>query len=402
MQEGCRYLHVIPDAETRLRIGIRDMPRWAKEDLPSPPRETHGKRRYSSSSPRDSKKFTQKDWRHRGNRKAHDEVPAGPPSTRPFLMRSQTPTPQPAREVHQRDSAHASLQMQGIPPFEKARVNIPAAPQNHRNPYDLQNAAPTQQGPLSIYDRTTGPYTMQPAATTLARQHTQIGGHQDSMMQGTILRQNQMSPLLSNSSPLPLQPPTQAGFYGNSSYHHPTRHGFRPTTPVTSYSTFGSHLQPPVGPSYTSRDIRSEGGHWVQPSYQTQGATGHQLMQPQFQPNPAQAATTSTPWLRGPVNSPAPSFSDASIGTIGHGRPTNNPSPFSPPAGPPIMHKRLFRQPGEAEYVQARPEPKTAMSRAGSRSRSHQGHGKGISAHQDVEQSGGRSGQVGNLIALDE
>jgi len=36
IQEGCRYLHVIPDEETRLKIGIRDMPRWAKEDLPVP------------------------------------------------------------------------------------------------------------------------------------------------------------------------------------------------------------------------------------------------------------------------------------------------------------------------------------------------------------------------------
>ena len=36
VQEGCKYLHVIPDEETRLRIGIRDMPRWAKEDLPVP------------------------------------------------------------------------------------------------------------------------------------------------------------------------------------------------------------------------------------------------------------------------------------------------------------------------------------------------------------------------------
>jgi len=36
IQEGCKYLHVIPDEETRLNIGIRDMPRWAREELPVP------------------------------------------------------------------------------------------------------------------------------------------------------------------------------------------------------------------------------------------------------------------------------------------------------------------------------------------------------------------------------
>ena len=76
MQEGCRYLHVIPNAETRLTIGIRDMPRWAKEDLPSPPRAASPPRWRSWSPPKD-KGDSQKDWRSRSGRKAHAELPAG-------------------------------------------------------------------------------------------------------------------------------------------------------------------------------------------------------------------------------------------------------------------------------------------------------------------------------------
>lgn len=44
IQEGCKFLHVIPDAETRLRIGIRDMPRWAREEIPAPEDEYFPKR----------------------------------------------------------------------------------------------------------------------------------------------------------------------------------------------------------------------------------------------------------------------------------------------------------------------------------------------------------------------
>ena len=44
IQEGCKYLHVIPDEETRLRIGIRDMPRWAREEIPAPENQFFPKR----------------------------------------------------------------------------------------------------------------------------------------------------------------------------------------------------------------------------------------------------------------------------------------------------------------------------------------------------------------------
>ena len=66
VQEGCKYLHVIPDEETRLRIGIRDMPRWAKEDIPAPTHDFQPKQ-----SP-----ATSQDWRRGAPRTGHvNELP---------------------------------------------------------------------------------------------------------------------------------------------------------------------------------------------------------------------------------------------------------------------------------------------------------------------------------------
>ena len=66
IQEGCKYLHVIPDEETRLRIGIRDMPRWAKEDIPTPQNDFFAKQSPS----------TNQDWRRKATPAGHvNELP---------------------------------------------------------------------------------------------------------------------------------------------------------------------------------------------------------------------------------------------------------------------------------------------------------------------------------------
>lgn len=66
VQEGCKYLHVIPDEETRLRIGIRDMPRWAKEDIPAPQQDLFSKQHPAMSQ----------DWRRGAPRSGRvDELP---------------------------------------------------------------------------------------------------------------------------------------------------------------------------------------------------------------------------------------------------------------------------------------------------------------------------------------
>ena len=397
MQEGCRYLHVIPDAETRLRIGIRDMPRWAKEDLPSPPRETFRVRRHSSSPPKDSKKDTHKDWRIRGNRKGQAELPASQHPIRSLPMRSSTPTPQSSKEINQQGPQRGSSQMQKASPLGKTDTSILAASQANSNSYEGLNRRLIQQSSLSGYKGTMDSTTSQPAATAATLQEAYTLGQQIAIMQESAMRQQPPPPLPSNFSSLPLHSSVTSGFYSGTAQRNHSRYGYGPSIPAQQYSTFGSSLPPIAAPSFGSRDARLDDGRWVHSSYQPQGSMGHHLMQPQSKPFPGSSA--SAPLFQGLLDSPTPSFSDASVGTIGHGRPSNA-SPFSPVPGPPILHKRLFRQPGESQYVEAQPEPKAVTSKDGSRGRSHKG--KSAMAQEGAGKSDGRSGQLGNLIAFDE
>ena len=58
MQQGCKYLHVIPDEATLLSIGIRGIPRWVKEQMPAPRHDVFPKHRPAVS----------RDWRRRASR----------------------------------------------------------------------------------------------------------------------------------------------------------------------------------------------------------------------------------------------------------------------------------------------------------------------------------------------
>ena len=78
IQEGCKFLHVIPDAETRLRIGIRDMPRWAREEIPAPEEQYYPKRQMG----------TGQDWRQQSQPVGHDP-PLGRVTELPEASRSQ-------------------------------------------------------------------------------------------------------------------------------------------------------------------------------------------------------------------------------------------------------------------------------------------------------------------------
>lgn len=73
VQEGCKYLHVIPDEETRLRIGIRDMPRWAKEDLPVPDQNIFPKKNSTLAQ----------NWRTKGPVRVSDVIDTATPRVRP-------------------------------------------------------------------------------------------------------------------------------------------------------------------------------------------------------------------------------------------------------------------------------------------------------------------------------
>ena len=374
------------------------MPRWAKEDLPSPPREIHRARRHSSTPPKEGRKDTHKDWRNRGNRKAHADLPAGPPLTRPAPLRSLIPTPQSATQMKQRGPQRGLFQTQTISPFENAHTNFLAAQNGDISHYESASSGPFQQNAQSSCYSNMGPQTIQPATPAVAQQSAQGASQQASTSQGSVMRQQQLNPLLSNSSPLPIQSPPLSGFHDKPSFHNHTRLGYGPSAPTGNYSAFRSPQQSITATPFGSGEARLDGGRWGYPSYQSQSIIGHPLMQ--SRPTPVTGSSTPGPWFQGLLNSPTPSFSDASIGTIGHGRPTNSShSPSSPIPGAPVMHKRLFRQPGESQYVEAQPEPEAAKSKGSDCDRSHKG--KGMTAFEGAGENGSRSGQLGNLIALD-
>ena len=393
MQEGCRYLHVIPDAETRLRIGIRDMPRWAKEDLPSPPQETHHARR-RSWSPTKEKRDSHKDWRYRGNRRTHAELPAGPPLfSRPSPLRPSTPTSQIAVHGKQYGQQRGTIEMQSTHPVGNNQAAQIAKHNNQENAI----SQPVQCRPFPAHHHMSSSQPIS-SATAAPQLPTEQMNHHGFTTQGSFAHQQQFTPLLSSSTPLHIQSPqTSSGLRGG---HSPLNHGGY--SHGSSYNN-GNHdafcsQQSPTAIQFDAGDGRMDGSRWGYPSHQPQGMHAQQFMQSRLTPAPRSPMVN--PWLRGHFPSPTPSFSEASVGTIGHGRPGNSDHNLSSPmAGSPILHKRFFRQPGESQYVQAQSEPKAKPKN----SNGHNSHeGKGMTTFAAQEGDGGRSGELGNLIALDE
>ncbi len=384
MQEGCRYLHVIPDAETRLTIGIRDMPRWAKEDLPSPPREANPLRRRSWSPPKE-KRDSQKDWRSRGNRKIHAELRAGPHLvSRVASERPSTPTPQPTFRAHQFGSQRGTMEN------EHPQVKLPAPhpPNINRNGHTMNQ---DEQQKASFDDRNIA--APRPMSSSVAP------------TQPALLRQAQQGLNLQASFPHPPQfaasmppsdtrsiqhlPPPSTFYSGFSSPENET-HPFDQSNDEGNYNHFQPHQSPRASP-FDNGNFRNDGNRWGHPSYSPFGMNNH--LHSQFHQTPPPRSPFGSIGRRGPFGSPAPSYSEASAGTIGHGRPGTS----SPIIGTPILHKRLFRQPGEAQYVQAKAQPSGTPRNGGSSYK-----GKGAAMYSTQEGDAGRSGELGNLISLDE
>ena len=397
MQEGCRYLHVIPDAETRLKIGIRDMPRWAREDLPSPPRDIHRARQRSWSPPRE-KRDPHKDWRYRGNHKTHAELETGPVFfSGPAPARSSTPT----RQTHIHGKSHGpqrrTFEMQTTQPVGSTHKNLSAAHFATLSHHDNATSPPVPQNPSSVCNDTAAsqPIPMASAVTQLTSdQVTQQGFN----AQGPFTRQQQVTPLLSNSTSLPMQSSQIfSGLHGGPSRLTSGGRSYGLSYPDGNYGAPRLQQSPIVRP-LDAGNGRMDGGRWGYSSPQPHVTPAHQLMQSRVTPTPS--SPMASPWLRGHVSSPTPSFSKASFGTIGYGRP-NYPDHglSSPMTGSPILHKRLFRQPGESQYVQAHPESK-AKPRNGNGHNSHTGKSTTTLAGQEGD--GGCSEELGNLIALDE
>ncbi|KAL9131283.1 MAG: hypothetical protein Q9217_000771 [Psora testacea] len=134
VQEGCKYLHVIPDEETRLRIGIRDMPRWAKEDIPAPQHGFHEKQHPAMSQ----------DWRRQ-------EPRTGQANELPETLCTRTP---PALYPNMATTTRANTSSSSFT-FPAQHLPTPAdhmAQQNpimHHSPFNSVSSAPFKSAPSS-------------------------------------------------------------------------------------------------------------------------------------------------------------------------------------------------------------------------------------------------------------
>ena len=129
MQEGCKYLHVIPDEETCLQIGIRDPPLWNKEELATPApikSPPHGRSRTGGSA---------KSWRR-------TEVPAqnlarmSVKSGIPAISTPTSPAPHPAQSTkyHTKSTNNHSQAQSTKRPLSNSATSSLRSSKIHANP----------------------------------------------------------------------------------------------------------------------------------------------------------------------------------------------------------------------------------------------------------------------------
>lgn len=353
------------------------MPRWAKEDLPSPPRANNSLRRRSWSPPKE-KRDSQKDWRSRGNRKAHAELPAGPHMvSRVASERPSTPTPRSTFRGNQHGQQQGTMEngtVQGNQPNSQLPNINRAGPSNIQNgqqdgAFNDPNIAAPRPISASVAPNQPGPF-----------QPVQQGPNP----QPPFSHRPQFHPSMPSTGPRSMPPPQPSSFFNGFSSPEHEAHSFGSSYGEGNFDPFGSHQFPQPGP-FDNPNFRHDGHRWGQPSNSPFGRNNYQYSQPQQQLHPGSPFATA--WRRPPFGSPAPSFSEASVGTIGHGRPGTS----SPIIGTPVMHKRLFRQPGQSPYAKAKPQPS---------GRSYKG--KDQATYDNEDDNGGRPEDMGNLISLDE
>ena len=171
VQEGCKYLHVIPDEETRLRIGIRDMPRWAKEDIPAPQHDFPQKQRPTTGH----------DWRRQASRSGQvNELPeisrrqtrpALPPPAAPVMTTNTSPllnhTAQPfppsvSNKAQQHPISHQSPFNSGGPPSPLNSANSSAAESFQRQMESVTGASQSTSSPPDSAAHRYSPATQPP------------------------------------------------------------------------------------------------------------------------------------------------------------------------------------------------------------------------------------------------
>ena len=419
VQEGCKYLHVIPDEETRLRIGIRDMPRWAKEDLlpphpqAAPPvaarnngrnakswrnadrpklaQQYHPKTSVKAASLKSAASVSEASQQRKAPRSlAHQSYQNG--THAPTNIFANTPaasaTPNqsmptsvasgsvskasvrlPTQSVN--DSFQRQLQANSTPVQAQASQ---AEKVNNENVTSQRGYNPSHADKLELQSPTASVAMYQPLGQRDSTLHNTQG------LSGTVLGSplNQTHP----ASPSPFQTPSYRRFSGEQAHINgfSTSLGaqgpYSPTMQVPNVAN--SHRGPPPDAYVLSNVSNTHAPNTPVSQGFQHHSNGSRTNSP--------AVTTNTPI--------AAATGPHDFGIIGQGRPSQNgqstptqqPKPFTELP----VHRRLFVNPGEDQYVVAKAEDrgKPKSNRSSRKRGSVKGRGK---THYDSD----------NLISFD-
>lgn len=405
VQEGCKYLHVIPDEDTRMQIGIRDMPRWAKEDLPPPPGEpSKGRGRWTAAA--------NKSWR-RPNR---TPVPGVVTNQSPSFQTGSSKPPTPSTPTSQG-------------PKITQDQNDPSKMEMFRGPIDI-----TPSNLNGLTKEVSGPFMnhshaidKQPRRDSMASTNTSFKRH-----------------LLTN--PMPLQHSSPNGFTytqpkiaepeGSSNYQHYTNqtltmnsrpmeeHNTQPPNPslnAASAPDLGKSSPPRQTSDVSPGRDQPQNMHFAKeaplpnltplPDYIDQHTNRQHVLQQYNNSSAAEPLNWSTTARHHPssIKPDLPTQLSAGelaslfrnsqnsttqngnhhVGIIGQGRP---PTTFDPqtqlhPPKPTTsfpVHRRMFVNPGEDKYIIAQPEPpEKPKGNGGKASKKHKGpKGRGRNAYE--------------------
>lgn len=430
-QEGCKYLHVIPDAVTRMQIGVRDLPRWHREDLPLAP----GANRVQEQS-----LTTNQGWRREVSQKSQAE----PSDASRFPSRRSVP--QAARHTS-RSTTQGMQKGPFAPPSEYLPTHANHMANQHPHSYlmnpllpsgDFNSATATA---AASYKQQKAPPTpapsppSRPEPTTL--QGNRLRSKQPSMSRSInagntapdqLTAQSQARETSNRSAPAPSEkanhsilananeavlgntqvgndstPAPSPANYANFNKHPHVNDSVIDSTQSHNgqeVSASSNHQDTPAGSSASSSEeqYRAQYLAWraglnVNGQHQLSSIEGHQASNTPINPaihanNQQQYSRSSNPLAQPAYNNPAA----YPPGTFQNSSPRHH----TPPMSPRPVHRRLFRDPGQAEYVANPVEVEKVRTKHPKHPKQHQKNGGG--------QRGGPVGRGKNhfdLIALD-
>ncbi|KAG8529453.1 uncharacterized protein KY384_006090 [Bacidia gigantensis] len=224
IQEGCKYLHVIPDEETRLRIGIRDMPRWAKEDFPQQQEPVH---------PKHSLALTQ-DWR-----RPHPGQPAKYPKAEKPRHPDTLSTTRSTQQVNRTENSHNTSikrDQQSLPnnghnlartngfnsqsPFDPTSAGAPGTSIHALKavPFqaEMQSAPLTSHPPPPVPSSSAAHYPP-PTQPPISRPTNDVYQAPDKVSPSKPAPSDDLRSLLEGSEPVTVMPTANGGITGTSS-----------------------------------------------------------------------------------------------------------------------------------------------------------------------------------------